>query len=140
MTWALANDTVIPRPIAAGVFGIARTTAAPFGRCFSKEATERPAAMESVSVSGPARRANGGNTVSITCGLTAARSTAGGFGSAVTIRLYANGVLGGELLDVIRRRRLLDDDVAAREAALQEALEQSPAHLAGAGENEGAFE
>ena len=44
---------VMPRPIAAGVFGIARTTAAPAADGVSKLAIVRPAAMEMTSVSRP---------------------------------------------------------------------------------------
>ena len=79
----------MPRPTEAGVFGIERITAVLFGKCRSKPAMVRPAAMESTTVLVPASRASGGNTSSITCGLTATTITAGGSGSAPIVACAA---------------------------------------------------
>ena len=70
----------MPRPMAAGVLGIVRTTAVPLGKCFSNPAIVRPAAIETTTVFLPASLPKGGNTSSITCGLTATMITAGGLG------------------------------------------------------------
>ena len=49
VTRALPTATVMPRPIAAGVFGMARTIAAS-GRCFSRKPSVRPAMIETTTV------------------------------------------------------------------------------------------
>ena len=60
--FALANATLMPRPIAAGVFGMARTIAVPTGNDFSRKAMVRPAMIDNTSVALPTYLASGGNT------------------------------------------------------------------------------
>ena len=124
----------MPRPMAAGVFGIERITAEPFGKCRSKPAMVRPAAMDSTTVSLPASFASGGNTSSITCGLTATTITAGGSRSppmaacaAMPCRSSSSLARGGGAGSCTRMR-------AGVEPALEPAGEQGRPHVAGAGE------
>ncbi len=49
-TLAFGQATLMPRPIAAGVFGMARTIALPPGSDFSKNRSGCPAMIESTSV------------------------------------------------------------------------------------------
>ena len=60
----------MPRPIAAGVFGIARTMALP-GKARSRNASVLPAMIETTTVEPSAIGASGGTTLSATCGFTA---------------------------------------------------------------------
>ncbi len=53
VTRALATATVMPRPIAAGVFGMARTTAACAASACSRKPSVRPAMIETTTVAGP---------------------------------------------------------------------------------------
>ena len=140
VTWALPTHTVMPRPIAAGVFGMVRTTAAPAGKWRSKLAMVRPAAIDTVNVPGPARRATGANTASMTCGLTAISSTEGGFGrsggdaaSVMPWRLARSAALG-------RRCRVDQDDLTRIEPAGEPARQHGPAHLARADQQQRAIE
>ena len=130
VTWALATHTVTPRPMAAGVFGIERTTAVPLGRCFSKPAMVRPAAMDSTTVPLPASFASGGNTSSITCGLTATTITAGGCGNDATAALRDDTVLAEQLLAARRRRGVLHDDLLGIEATLEPPRQHRQPHIA----------
>ena len=69
--------------MAAGVFGIARTTAPPGRKCFSNDAM-RPAGGDGEQQRiGPASFASGGSTSSMSCGFTATRITPGGCGQLV---------------------------------------------------------
>src|SRR5581483_760914 len=70
LTCALATATVMPRPMAAGVLGMARTMAAP-GSAPSRNAKVFPAMIERISVAGPAIGRNGGSASPAACGLTA---------------------------------------------------------------------
>ena len=118
--------------MAAGVFGIERTTAVPLGRCFSKPAMVRPAAMDSTTVPLPASLASGGNTSSITCGLTATTITAGGCGERGDGGLRSDAVFAQQLLGAWRRRRVLHDDAARIEPAIEPAGQHRAPHIAGA--------
>ncbi len=130
----------MPRPTDAGVFGITRTTAVPCGKCASSPSMRHPAAMETTSVSRPTSVASRGSTASITCGLTATSSTAGGSGSDAKLASTADAA-GVELLpDARLRRRLLHEDAPRIEPALEPAGEQRVAHVAGAGEQQGSIE
>ena len=53
-TLPLATATVMPRPMAAGVLGMARTMAVPAGSALSKKPMVRPAMIETTSVLLPA--------------------------------------------------------------------------------------
>ena len=122
--------------MAAGVLGMERTTAVPFGRCRSKPAMVRPAAMDSTTVLFPACFASGGNTSSITWGFTATTITAGGAAREVTFRLRSDAVPGQQLFAAWRRRGILDDDLLGVEAALEPAGQHRHAHVAGSGEEQ----
>src|SRR5215475_1700568 len=65
----------MPRPMAAGVFGIARTSAAP-GRAASRRRKVRPAMMETTTVVGPKNGVSTGITSGALCGLTAITTAA----------------------------------------------------------------
>src|SRR5215813_1980470 len=61
----------MPRPIAAGVFGMARTTAASRGKMPARNAIVRPAMIETTTVEGDIREATCGMISGAICGLTA---------------------------------------------------------------------
>ena len=65
----------MPRPIAAGVFGMARTIAA-FGRCFSRKPSVRPAMIETTTVLRSTSAASSGSASGAVCGFTAITSAA----------------------------------------------------------------
>ena len=122
----------MPRPMAAGVLGMARTTALLGGKCFSKLAMDLPAAIDSTTVSGPANRASFGNTSSITCGFTAAMMTAGGGSKTSTTPAAHDAMLGDDLRRLASKIWLLDDNGVGIEPARQPAREHGRAHLTGA--------
>ncbi len=61
----------MPRPIAAGVLGIARTSAARGGNACSRKRSVGPAMIESTTVEAPTNGASPGITAGAVCGLTA---------------------------------------------------------------------
>jgi len=67
----LATATLMPRPIAAGVLGIARTIAVPAGSDFSRKPMVRPAMMERTNVVLSMYFARGGKASGALCGFTA---------------------------------------------------------------------
>ena len=68
------------------MFGIARTTAVPCGRCDARLASVRPAAIDSSTVDGPIADASVGSTSSMICGFTASTITAGADGNLASWR------------------------------------------------------
>ena len=130
LTLLAATATVMPRPIAAGVFGMARTTLPP--QTASSEAMVVPAMIETTSVDGPV---NGLNV---------------GAGLAERLRLHRNhqridlaGILRCRIkpdslrrqrADLGREMRLDHHDAPGIEAAGQPSRQHRAAHLAGAGE------
>src|SRR6266487_4537701 len=74
-TRAFGTATVMPRPIAAGVLGMARTIAAP-GKLRARNCKVRPAMMDTTTVAPPTNGASAGMTSSATCGLTATTTAA----------------------------------------------------------------
>src|SRR5262245_55825706 len=70
-TLELATATVIPRPIAAGVFGMARTIALVCGSVFATKEIGRPAMIDSASVVLPRCGVTDGNAAGAVCGFTA---------------------------------------------------------------------
>src|SRR5262249_10659162 len=87
---AFATATLTPRPIAAAVFGIARTIAVPKGNDFSRNPIVRPAIIESTSVDFSTYLARGCNVSGALCGFTAITTalaaTALTFGLSLTPR------------------------------------------------------
>src|SRR6186713_237322 len=81
MGFALA--TVMLRPIAAGVFGIARTIAVPAGSAACKKAMVRPAMIESASVERPTNGPIAGIASGAFCGFTAITTA---LASEITLR------------------------------------------------------
>ena len=61
----------MPRPMAAGVFGIARTIAVSRGSSDCRKVSDRPAMIETTTVAGPISDARLGRTSGAACGLTA---------------------------------------------------------------------
>src|SRR6266849_6394420 len=61
----------MPRPIAAGVFGMARTTAALCGKAPARNAIVRPAMIETTTVEGDISEATFGMIPAAICGFTA---------------------------------------------------------------------
>ncbi len=76
-TLALPISAVIPRPIAAGVFGMARTIGVFSPRTSSKVAIGVPAATEITSVSPLPKAPTSGKASAIICGFTAITAIAG---------------------------------------------------------------
>src|SRR5262245_29837567 len=74
-TRAFATATVMPRPIAAGGLGMARTIAAP-GKLRARNCKVRPAMMDTTTVAPPTNGASVGITSSATWGLTATTTAA----------------------------------------------------------------
>src|SRR5262245_23483612 len=74
-TRAFATATVMPRPIAAGVLGMARTIAAR-GKLAARNRKVRPAMMDTTTVAPPTNGASIGMTSPATCGLTATTTAA----------------------------------------------------------------
>ena len=72
---ALGTATVMPRPIAAGVLGMARTIAAP-GSALLEKLERSPAMIDTTTVLGPTIAASGGTASGATCGFTATTSAA----------------------------------------------------------------
>ena len=70
----------MPRPIAAGVFGMARTIGVPAPSAASKARIGVPAAIERNSVLPPPSAASRGSASAIICGLTARTAMAGSGG------------------------------------------------------------
>src|SRR6516165_7193765 len=70
-TRTLGTATVMPRPIEAGVFGMARTRAARCDSACSRNASRCPAMIESTTVAAPTWGASPGMTSPAICGLTA---------------------------------------------------------------------
>src|ERR1051326_8608880 len=66
-----AQATVMLRPIAAGVFGIARTIAVPAGSASCRKAMFFPAIIDSASVDLPTKGLSVGMASGAFCGLTA---------------------------------------------------------------------
>src|SRR5207344_1835310 len=71
LTIGLAQATVILRPMAAGVFGIARTIAVPVGSAPCRKATVRPAMIDSANVDLPTKGLRAGMASGALCGFTA---------------------------------------------------------------------
>src|SRR6516165_7367173 len=74
-TRAFGTATVMPRPIAAGVLGMARTIAAP-GKLRARNRNVRPAMMDTTTVAPPTNGASTGMASSAVCGLTATTTAA----------------------------------------------------------------
>ena len=74
LTLPAATATVMPRPIAAGVFGIARTTLPP--QTSRSAAMGVPAMIETTSVEAPTNGFSAGPASRNICGLTATTNVA----------------------------------------------------------------
>ena len=74
-TRGFAIATVMARPIAAGVFGMARTSAAP-GRLSARNRNVRPAMMDRTTVASATNGARAVKTSGAICGLTASTAAA----------------------------------------------------------------
>ena len=61
----------MPRPIAAGVFGMARTSAPRMSERAGEECSVRPAMIETTTVAGPIIGASAGKASAAICGFTA---------------------------------------------------------------------
>ena len=96
----------MPRPIAAGVFGIARTIGVRSPSAASKARIGVPAAMERKSVAPLPSAASRGRAAPIDCGLTARTATAGSRGEVAVEGQAAPG----ERLEARRRVGLEDGD------------------------------
>ena len=66
----------MPRPMAAGVFGMQRTMAVPAGNPSCRNFSVLPAMIETATVDGVMNRASDGITSDAACGLTAMMMTA----------------------------------------------------------------
>ena len=124
----------MPRPIAAGVFGIARTIA--HGSALSRNPSVLPAMIETARVPSPASGLSVGTTVAASCGLIAMTMT---LASVDRCRIDAHAArlqrrdLGGRL-------RLEDGDLVRIEPEREPAFQHRAAHLAGADQHERAGE
>ena len=138
LTAAFGTATVMPRPIAAGVFGMARTMAALAGSACSRKREVRPAMIESTTVERPTSGASGGTASGATCGLTAMMMAAASPSSALSgLRRSPRPASAA-----ISRcgLRLKHGDLAGVNAEAQPAFQHGPAHLAGADQDDRAGE
>ena len=136
MTLAAGTATVMPRPIAAGVFGIARTTAPP--QAASIFAIVMPAMIETTRV------------LSETCGFSKGAAAVehlrfDGDNERRNIADRARSRIEPQALlcqrgNLGRRVRFDRRDAVGGQAGLQPAGQQCAAHLAGAGQHDAAPE
>ena len=125
----------MPRPIAAGVLGMARTTLPP--QTCSSEAMVVPAMIETTSVDGADERFQRRRRLRGTiCGFSATTSVAAAPAS------FGDGLrrtpLAASARDLVGRMRLDHDDAFGIEPLRQPARQHRAAHLARAGEDDGA--
>ena len=125
----------MPRPTAAGVFGIERTIAqspsAP-----SRNASVLPAITDTATVPGRTSAFSPGTTSAATCGLTAMTITRA---SSTDGRIDAHAARR-ERRDLRRGLRLLDRDLLRIEPEREPAFQHRAAHLAGADQHQRAGE
>ena len=124
----------MPRPIAAGVLGIARTTAPP--QTSEIEAMVVPAMIDTTSVDGPANGFSVAPASRNICGFTATTSVStapSSFGDGLS-----RTPLAASARISVGRMRLDHDDALGVEPAGQPARQHRAAHLARAGEHDGA--
>ena len=131
--WALPTSAVMPRPIAAGVFGIARTIGVRVAERRLEGGDRGAGGDREEERRAVAERGERGRAAPIDCGLTARTATAGSGGQ----RAVEAEAGAGELGEARRRVRLEDGDRGGRQAAGEPALEQRRAHLAAAEQHAG---
>ena len=134
----MAIAAVMPRPTCAGVLGMERTMAlSPMPA--ARLASVVPAAIESVTVPRPTSPRSPGRTLADDLRLDRDDDDLGldAFGRR---RRHVADAGGGEQRGAVRRRRRIDDHHRlAVEAAVEPALEQRGAHLAGADQHQRAL-
>ena len=124
----------MPRPIAAGVLGMARTNAPAFDNARGEE-LQRPPGHDRYDESGGVdHRRNRRQYLSAICGFTAMTMRRDpGQCCRIGIDPHAASGKGGNLR---RRLRFDHNDIGRIEAGSQPAVEERAAHLAGADQNE----
>ena len=133
-TRALATATVMPRPMAAGVFGMARMSAAP-GSAASRKRKVRPAMIDTATVAAPTNRSEHRHDLGRDLRLD--RDHHGrDLADRVVGRIEADAALR-QRGQVAGRRRFDDDEMLGRQAERQPAFQQRASHLAGAGQEDG---
>ena len=124
----------MPRPIAAGVFGMARTSAAP-GNASSRKRSVRPAMIETTTVAAPTNGASAGITSGAICGFTATTT------AATSPSAPGDGLRRrprrAQRRDLARGLRLDHGDLLGAKPERQPALQHGAAHLARADQQDG---
>ena len=124
----------MPRPTAAGVFGMARTIGVRVAERRLEGADRRAGGDREKERRAVAERREPRQRRAHHCGLTASTATAGSAGSSALSRRPC----AGELAQPRRRVRLEHGDGGGRQAAGEPALEQRRAHLAAAEQHQAA--
>ena len=114
----------MPRPIAAGVFGMARTSAPACWSAPARNRSVRPAMIETTTVAGPIIGASAGKASAAICGFTA-MTIAAAFVQRAGVRIEPHAACG-ERRDRRRRMRLDHGDLAGARPACSQPSSKAP--------------
>ena len=124
----------MPRPIAAGVFGMARTMAAPSGMCLASPASRRPAAIGQKQRIGPGEAGEPRQHRVGQLRLDGEEDDGGRARQLVDEGQDVDRAVGEQIGDLGRRLGILHEDLPGIEAAREQPREDGSAHSAGTGQ------